>query len=580
MCGSGNIAWQDIDACVFLLTAVASRAPAGQDAVIPRLIELLPQLPYPTEGFKALLLRCAASRLVLFTSGYLAMHPEPCKMILRFLTTQHLPAIPGLQPGPDPDAKKYSEALACDAMKMVMTAARKVIVTADNGTLWKDVVTAVIGLVADARFNVDCRAQMVFGIGQVLSSLENWNELEFMLGEFVSRMQVPLQPIFERLPPEPLGSAATKQTRDGKAPLELKLYIAAVSSVYNMPARSNDAIRPPHHPVLAVVEKHFATIERVCIYHTQYEELMEQVCLAFSYILGFCREYAPRSPVFVPMMELMGRCCGYHPQPFYLGLVRSVIGFFATDNDNTQIHQTLVNLTGLFISPVVSSLAGAVDRTCQPLPTNINTSGFEMLSEMMRHWNLALIAMQSAPWLPETFDATIRVLPHLAEGNMVVHERTITAMLRFIRNIILWADPETRKGDNAPELMELQNQAQALLQNKPLPNGTALPRLVIALAQLTAFAAPHGPSKGEVVPHIADVMQKFFNGPFDYVISSQLPAAIRALPAPLNASLTDMELQRLIQQLKMERTDQRRFTRSIIALAENFAVCLKKQQFR
>ncbi|CAE8712929.1 unnamed protein product, partial [Polarella glacialis] len=110
------IPWQDIDACVFVLTGVASRAPAGQDQVIPKLIELLPQLPYPTEGFKALLapLRCEPLSLVLFTSGYLALNAGPCKEILRFLSMQHLPAIPGLQQGPDPDAKKYCEANAED----------------------------------------------------------------------------------------------------------------------------------------------------------------------------------------------------------------------------------------------------------------------------------------------------------------------------------------------------------------------------------------------------------------------------------------------------------------------------------
>jgi len=165
-----QIAWQDIDACVFVLTGVASRAPAGQDTVIPKLIELLPDLPYPKEGFKASLLRSAASRLVLFTSGFLALNQEPCKQILRFLTMQHLPAIPMLPPGPDPESKKYCEALACDALKMVLTAARKNIVQADGGTMWKDVVSAVITLVADKRFNVDCRAQLVFGMTGVVSA--------------------------------------------------------------------------------------------------------------------------------------------------------------------------------------------------------------------------------------------------------------------------------------------------------------------------------------------------------------------------------------------------------------------------
>ncbi|CAJ1434569.1 unnamed protein product [Effrenium voratum] len=171
ICKQNPIPWQDIDACVFVLTGVASRAPAGQDTVIPRLIELLPQLPYPSEGLKALLLRSAASRLVLFTSGYLALNPAPCKEILRFLALQHLPGILPLKPAQDPDVKKYCESLACDAMKMVMTAARKTIVAADGGTLWKEVVNAVIPLVSESRFNVDCRAQLVFGIGQVLRLL-------------------------------------------------------------------------------------------------------------------------------------------------------------------------------------------------------------------------------------------------------------------------------------------------------------------------------------------------------------------------------------------------------------------------
>lgn len=581
ICSRQPFVWQDIDACVFMLTAVASRAPAGQDTVIPRLIELLPHLQYPTEGLKALLLRCAASRLILFTSGYLALHVEPCKLILGFLTEQHLKAIPPLAGGPDPDTKKYCEAIACDAMKMVMTAARKSIVAADGGQLWRPVVSAVVELVADSRYNVDCRAQLVFGIGQVLSVLENWNELEQMLGLFVSRMEEPLKRIFDALPPEPLGPRAQKTTRDGKAPEELKLYIAAASSVYNIPARPENQSRPDHHPVLAVVEKNFATIERICVYHTQYEELMEQVCLAFSYILGFARDYAPDSPVFVPMMKLMGRCCEYHPQPFYLGLIRSVIGFFATAN-NPQMDTVLVELTGLFITPVARRLgetASGTSNTVALVPA-INTSGYEMLAEAVRHWNLALLAIRQAMWLPEVLDITVEVLPPMAEGGQVVHERTICAMLRFLRHLLLWADPATRNGDNTPELVELEGQAKALLTEKPLRHGVALPRLVVVLVRLLAAAAPNGPAKGEMVPSVAEAIRVLFQGPFEYVISNQLPSALMSLPAPLNTTIPEVELQRLVNNLKMEKGDSRRFTRTIIGVAEQFAVTLKKAQFR
>jgi len=574
ICTKRPIAWQDIDACVFVLTGVASRAPAGQDTVIPRLIELLPQLPYHTEGFKALLFRNAASRLILFTSGYLALNPEPCKLILQFLAMQHLPAIPTLPQGPDPDAKKYCEATACDAMKMVMTAARKGIVNADNGTLWKEVVQAVINLVADARFNVDCRAQLVFGIGQVLSVLEDWAELERMLDVFVQKMQEPLAPLLANLPATPLGARAQKTTRDGKAPLELKLYIAAVSSVYNMPPRPAETEPPSHHPVLAVVERHFAMIERVCIHHTQYDELMEQVCLAFSYILGFAREYAPQSPVFVPMMKLMARCCEQHPQPFYMGLVRSVIGFFAAAA-NEQLDHVLVDLTGLFAAPVAMRLATAPGG----LPPPINTASYEMLSEALRHWNLALLGIRAAAWLPETLDHTLEALPKLAEENQAVHERTICAMMRFIRNVLLWADPATSKGNADPELQELQKHAQALVVERPLPRGIALPRLISAMTRLLAAAASHGPTKGDVVPTVAEVLRSAFMGPFEYQASQGLSQALKALPAPLSTVLPDAEHQRLIQQLKMEKGDSRRFVRTVIGVAEQFAVSLRKAQF-
>lgn len=571
ICAKQPIAWQDIDACVFMLTGVASRAPAGQDTVIPKLIEILPELPYPTEGFKALLLRSAASRLVLFTSGYLAIKAEPCKHILRFLMAQHLPAIPHLPQGPDKDAKKYCETIACDALKMVMTAARKSIVTMDNGTLWKDVITAVIGLVADARFNVDCRAQLVFGVGQVLSVLDDWGELEQMLGIFVKKMEEPLVQLLSRLPAEPLGAAAQKTTGDGKAPVELKLYIAAVSSVYNIPAKMEP--KPAHHPVLAVVEQNFPVIERICLHHTQYDELMEQVCLAFSYILGFAREYAPNSPAFVPMMQLMAKCCEYHPQPFYLGLVKSVIGIFAA-NGNEKIDAVLVDLTGLFISPVAQRLVAG-----GPLSPAINSAGYEMLAEAVRHCHVALLAISSAEWLSATLDCTLDALPRLCEENQAIHERTICAMLRFIRNLLLWADPSTREGDTAPELLSLEVHAKSLVLERPLSRGVALPRIVGVTTRMLAATAQGNPSKGEVVPCTAEVLRALLAGPFEFAASEQIPQAMRALPAPLGACVSEQDQARLVQQLKMDRGDSRRFTKSVLALAEQYAVALKKAQF-
>jgi len=404
--------------------------------------------------------------------------------------------------------------------------------------------------------------------------LENWAELEQMLDIFVTRMEEPIAKLLAAMPPEPAGSRAAKTTPDSKAPPDLKLYIAAVSSVYNMPPRAEHLPAPDHHPVLAVVDKHFPVIERVCLHNTQYEDLMEQVCLAFAYILGFSREYAAASPVFVRMMRVMAKCCEYHPQPFYMGLVRQVVGVFASMNSE-PLDAVLVDLTGLFAAPVARQL---VEPQGSSLVPTIHTASYEMLAEALRHWNVALLAISSAQWLPETLDATIEALPRLAEENQAVHERTVCAMMRFLRNVLLWADPETYKTE-LPELVKLQQRAKTLLAEQPLPRGPALPRLVGALVRLLAAAAPNAPTTTEVVPQVAEVLRVLLAGPFEYEASAGLPAALRSLPAPLCSTLGDPEQQRLVQQLKMEKRDARRFTRTVIGVAEQFAVSLKRAQF-
>merc|ERR1719253_983443 len=120
---------------------------------------------------------------------------------------------------------------------------------------------------------------------------------------------------------------------------------------------------------------------------------------------------------------------------------------------------------------------------------------------------------------------------------------------------------------------------KAIVMERPLPRGPALPRLIQAMTRVLAAAAPNGPSKGEVVPGVAEVLRTLFVGPFEYPVSAGLPAALNSLPPPLGSTLSEPEHQRLLQQLKMEKGDSRRFLRTVLTLAEQFAVSLKKAQF-
>mmetsp|Transcript_30499 Transcript_30499/g.71164 ORF Transcript_30499/g.71164 Transcript_30499/m.71164 type:complete len:1086 (-) Transcript_30499:52-3309(-) len=576
ICTKKVIAWQDIDACIFVLTGVASRAPAGQDTVIPRLIELLPQLPYPTDGFKAVLMRAAAARLVLFTTGYLAQHSEPCKNILRFMTTHLLPVIPELSSAPDldPDAKKYLEAMSADGLKTVMTNARQAITLMDGGTFWRDIISVVSNLVSESRFGIDARAQMVFGIGQVLSALQDWEEIEQTLGLLVKRTEAFILPIMQKLPPEPLGMRAVKLTKDGKAPPELKLYIASVSCVYNMPARNEELPRPPRHPVLAVFEQNFRMIEQVCIHHTQYEELMEQVCMAFSYILNFCKEYVPESKLLVPMLQLIARCMELRPQPFYISLGRSLLSVYG-DDETEGLPNILLDFCGVLIGPVVRTFVSEASDTGPP--ELIKAAAFDVLAELVRHARTVRVALQTS-WFPELVEITVEAMPRLALENLAVHERTVNTMVRFLKNLFMWVDFNTANLED-PTLQPVSSQCKALWESQ-LPRGPLFARLLSGLMKLVAAAAQNNPARGEAVPAVSDFLRIAVCGQCEFEVYRLLPAALASLPSPLCNLFSEPERQRFIQQFKMDKMDRFRFLKTIMELAEKFSVAIKQAPYR
>ncbi|CAE7686653.1 unnamed protein product [Symbiodinium sp. CCMP2592] len=256
-----------------------------------------------------------------------------------------------------------------------------------------------------------------------------------------------------------------------------------------------------------------------------------------------------------------------------MSLVRATIGFFAA-NTNKEMDAILVDLTGLFILPVAKNMATS---SATLLPPPISAAAYEMMTEAVRHWNLSLLAIEHTAWMPEVLDCTIEALPHLTEVGQAQYERTITAMLRFLRNILLWGDPDTSRGDNAPELVQLQKQAQAIMWEKQLPRGQALPRLIKILAMMLVVAAPNNPSRGEVVPTVAEVYRTLLTGPFEWAASQQIPPSLLSLPAPCGGALVgEYDPAKVLQQLKMEKGDSRRFTKTVIGVAECFAAALKR----
>ncbi|OLQ05371.1 hypothetical protein AK812_SmicGene11465 [Symbiodinium microadriaticum] len=175
-----------------------------------------------------------------------------------------------------------------------------------------------------------------------------------------------------------------------------------------------------------------------------------------------------------------------------------------------------------------------------------------------------------------------RVMDVLA-AVMSVISRTITAMLRFLRNILLWGDPDTSRGDNAPELVQLQKQAQAVATTR------SMTKLLVPIRAHDLNDDDHVHDEDDdgvddddeeaeeeeeedncVVPTVAEV------------IYSTNTMIVLAMYDPA----------KVLQQLKMEkgqelrearvlrvwyaRGDSRRFTKTIIGVAECFAAALKR----
>jgi len=242
-----------------------------------------------------------------------------------------------------------------------------------------------------------------------------------------------------------------------------------------------------------------------------------------------------------------------------------------------QIDAVLIDLVSVFIMPVVDLL---VRSTPSPLLPAINAAAYDMLTEALRQSNLVKLATKS-PWLHRVLVATVEVLPQLAEGNLATYEKTVGAMLRCIRAVLVWCNSDLF-GDNAErvELKEIQQQAQMLVTQASPPNPPLLSQLPGLVVKLTAAAALHKPASGEVVPSAAEVLRMLLLGPSEYGLHacSQLPIAVHSLPSPLCSCLNDNELQRLIQQLKMEKGDSKRFIKMLVGVAEQFAASLKNAQ--
>lgn len=532
--------WNDLDACVFVLTGVAPRATAGKDAVIPELLRLIPTFNYPSTGLPALLLRLAAARLILYTAGYLATEREVLIKSLDFLLTNLLPSIPTIETDSKRDElKQYAEALCADALKVVTFTARSQIlgfVPSELGggeKFWPEVVTQIMNLIVNPRFNVEVRGQLCVALGQLLTSLDDFTEMEDALTAFVQRLEPPPVDVLVK--------------RGGVTPAEMKVYLSAFTAVSSFEQRVNQVGRgDQRHPVLSLWEKSWSKLEEYAVLAVQhdFEDWLEQLCMSLAYVFGYSRHLMLDSPLFVASLTMLGKAAEAKPSSCYFRLLRSVTSTFAPIADE-RFDERLLDFLGTYSIPVARTMK---DHFSPEVVTNC----YEMLSEALRWSNLANGALKSS-WLPEVFDPAITVLE--TNHEMSTHEKALAAILRFFCSLIRWST-------EGPEIVQL---------SKPLWEGR-VSRMVNICVELMRRSSENPTCSA--VPAVADVLRPLLNGSMEFETKSCLKQALMALPHPLAKNA--MDAHRLVDVFSMEKVDARRFGKQIYDTVCEFHGAMKR----
>lgn len=301
---------------------------------------------------------------------------------------------------------------------------------------------------------------------------------------------------------------------------------------------------------------------------------MEQVCLAFTYIFGYAREFlarTPAPPVFVAILRLLTKCCALHPLPFYFGLARSSIGMLGS-RASSEIDRTLTFLVQHLAVPMASQLE-APPHT----PTHLTPMGFDMLAEALRHGNLALEILPQGDWAVKVWQVTLHALNFYATSDAacVAHERAVVSMLRFVRAVVIWptVEPKPSDEDNGVQKLHIASQKYLLLASPDVPTPVHGQRVVDTCMRLTATVASAG-AQSQVIPNTAEILRFLLQQASSYEVADCLKQA-----AMTNFKLPPSEAKRLVEGLSIEKTDARRFGRLLFEHAENLRTQMKRAQF-
>ena len=194
-----------------------------------------------------------------------------------------------------------------------------------------------------------------------------------------------------------------------------------------------------------------------------------------------------------------------------------------------------------------------------------------MLGDALRWSNLANGALKSQ-WLQEVFDSGLFILDQAGRCvngyDIVVYESALTAVLRFFCSFLRWASEGPQWVELATELWDTCSTNIGASNN----NQQRLTTLITALVQLLVRCAEN--PRASTIGGVAEVLRPMLIGPKEFEAKTLLRDRLAQLPPPF--SKNPMESSRIIQELSINKTDQRRFHKHLYDLVEEFHGALKR----
>lgn len=350
--------WRQIEAALFVLSTIASRAQAGVDEYIPAAIESLPNLPYMEPGsIESFLISTAAARLMLWTAGYIGSQRElfaQSFQLLHSFTPQltTLNKIAGPREAHPTAATQSDLALFRDFTECIMVEAMNAVVSAAATTLARDitvpesditfVLNGLVELVLLTELTMESRCSLIVSAGAVLQCLpiEKMQKFHYHL----------VKALHDRATAALREKQGGRMTLSSEAVESLKLFFTALESVQpfddvRVPPPSPNAVPLDRssefrHPVLNVLEEFWPLVERCLDECHGHEMLVESACHAVVRICSICQAHAIRYELFAKFFNALARSFQQSPTVFHLGALRAMLGIFGYRSEK-PVHRIL-----------------------------------------------------------------------------------------------------------------------------------------------------------------------------------------------------------------------------------------------